>query len=176
MPADNFHVNFQLPARIKSPKITRELTIAGAILLILVAIAVPKYQSLNRDMRAAQAVAEMQAVRAAAYLYYAKYHKWPREEPNGDMPKGLKPYLQKNLALSNNVYRIDWENWVVDASVPGKRRRFSKEGEPRVLVGISLVSPDRGLLKSARGLLSAERVIEVGANRSTLIIATEADL
>ncbi len=153
---------------------TREISIAGVVLLILIAIAVPKYQSLNRDMRAAQAVAEMQAVRAAAYLYYAKNHKWPREEPNGEMPKGLKPYLQKNLALANNVYRIDWENWIVDDSVPGKRRR-SKEGEPRVLVGISLVSPDRGLLKSARGLLAAERVIEVAANRNTLIIATEAD-
>jgi type II secretory pathway pseudopilin PulG len=169
-------VNFNLPARMKSPKITRELTIAGVILLILIAIAVPKYQSLNRDMRAAQAVAEMQAVRAAAYMYYAKYHKWPHEEPNGDMPKGLLPYLQKNLALSNNVYRIDWENWVVDASVPAKRGRAPKGGEPRVLVGISLVSPDRGLLKSARGLLAAERVIEVAANRSTLIISTEADL
>jgi hypothetical protein len=43
-------------------------------------------------------------------------------------------------------------------------------------VGISLVSPDRGLLKSDRGLLAAERVIEVAANRSTLIISTEADL
>jgi hypothetical protein len=168
-------MHFQLP-RIKQPKITRELAIAGVVLVILIAIAVPKYQSLNRDMRAAQAVAEMQAVRAAAYLYYAKYHKWPHEEPNGEMPKVLKPYLQKNLALVNNVYRIDWENWIVDASVPGKRRRFSKEGEPRVLVGISLVSPDRGLLKSARGLLAAERVIEVAANRSTLIISTEADL
>jgi len=155
---------------------TRELTIAGVILLILVAIAVPKYQSLNRDMRAAQAVAEMQAVRAAAYLYYAKNHKWPLQEPNGDMPKGLRPYLQKNLALVNNVYRIDWENWIVDESVPGKKGRSSKKGEPRVLVGISLVSPDRGLLKSARGLLSADRVIEVAANRSTLIISTEADL
>jgi hypothetical protein len=168
-------VNLKLP-RLKPPRITRELAIAGVVLLILVAIAVPKYRSLNRDMRAAQAVAEMQAVRAAAYLYYAKNHKWPLQEPNGDMPKGLKPYLQKNLALANNVYRIDWENWIVDESVPGKRRKFTKEGEPRVLVGISLVSPDRGLLKAARGLLAAERVIEVAANRSTLIIATEADL
>jgi type II secretory pathway pseudopilin PulG len=151
-----------------------ELAVAILVLLILVGVAVPKYRTLARDMRAAQAVAEMQAVRAAAYLYYGKHHQWPREEANGTLPRVLKPYLQKNLALVNNVYRIDWENWIVDESVPGKRRRAS--GEPRVLVGISLVSPDRGLLKAARGLLSSERVIEVAANRSTLIIATEADL
>jgi hypothetical protein len=77
----------------------------------------------------------------------------------------------------NTVYRIDWENWTVvdDAHTKGKAKHRPRSKYPNtgVMVGISVLTPDRELMRSAQGLLSSARTVATAADRVTLVIAAE---
>jgi prepilin-type N-terminal cleavage/methylation domain-containing protein len=156
-----------------------ELAIATTVFGILAAVAIPNYLSLVRDVRAAQAVADVQAVRAAAYLYFGDNGEWPPEEEAGVIPAPLAPYLPKNMEFFRSAYRVDWDNWIVHDDHGGGgggtgmagKGHHSKYPKTGIMVGISLVSTDREILRAARGLLGNAPIVEVAPNRSTLVVA-----
>jgi prepilin-type N-terminal cleavage/methylation domain-containing protein len=156
-----------------------ELAIAATLFGILAAIAVPNYMSLIRDVRAGQAVADIQAVRAAAYMYFGDHEEWPPEEQGGIVPEALKPYLPKDVLFYKAAYRIDWDNWIVYDDAPGngngkeKGKARSKFPNTGVMIGISLVSGDRELLKAARGLLANATLVDISQTRTMLVVAGE---
>jgi len=146
------------------------------VLGILAAVAIPNYLNFVRDVRAAQAVADVQAVRAAAYLYFGDHQSWPPEEQAGIVPAALAPYLPPGIIFFKRDYRVDYDNWIV-AAAPADggggvvmRSRFPQTG---VLVGVSLVSNDREFMKAARGLMGLANTVDVAPSRTTLIIAGE---
>lgn len=150
-----------------------ELAVAMTLAGLLAAVAIPNYVSFMRNVRAAQAVADIQAVRAAVYMYFGENQAWPAEEQAGVVPAALTPYLPRDVVFYKSSYRIDWDNWiVVDAGdgTPKTRSKFPKTG---VLAGISLVSNDKEFLKAARGLLAHAPTVDVSASRTTLIIQGE---
>lgn len=147
-----------------------ELAVAVTVLGILAAIAVPNYISLMRNVRAAQAVADIQAVRAAAYMYFGDHESWPPEEQGGIVPETLKPYLPRDVIFFKSTYRIDWDNWAVFDGKGGVHSRFPTTG---VVVGVSFLSADRELMKAVRGLLRNATTIDVGSGRTTLVVAGE---
>jgi prepilin-type N-terminal cleavage/methylation domain-containing protein len=63
-----------------------ELAVAMTVLGILASFAIPNYLNFMRDVRAAQAVAEVQALRAAVYMYFGDHQQWPPEEQAGIVP------------------------------------------------------------------------------------------
>jgi type II secretory pathway pseudopilin PulG len=154
-----------------------ELAVAVTLLILVISVAVPNYVGLIRNVRAAQAVADMQAVRAAAYMYFGDHEEWPAEEASGIVPDALRPYLSRNTLFANGTYKIDWENWTVVDEAPAKgkvkRRPRSKYPNTGVMVGISVLTPDRELMKAAQGLLSSARTVATAADRVTLVIAAE---
>lgn len=142
-----------------------ELAVAMTVVGILAAIAVPNYLSFMRDVRAAQAVADVQAVRAAVYLYFGDHQRWPAEEQAGVVPIQLRPYLPRDMEFFKSAYKIDYDNWSI-----GTRSRFPETG---VLVGISIISSDRELLKATRSLLGTQNTVSLSWARTTLVVASE---
>lgn len=154
-----------------------ELAIAMTVMGILAAVAIPNYVGFMRDVHAAQAVADIQAVRAATYMYFGDHQDWPPEEQAGAVPVELQPYLPRDVVFYKPSYRIDWDNWIVYGPPPadgGKGRAQSRFPQTGVLVGISLVSNDKEFLKAAKGLLAYANTVSIANNRVTVIVAGEA--
>jgi len=151
-----------------------ELAIAMTVFGILAAIAIPNYLNFMRDVRAAQAVADVQAVRAAVYMYFGDHQAWPPEEQAGVVPDDLKPYLPRDIVFFKRYYRIDWDNWITYTD-PGDGKLVAQSRFPQtgVLVGISLVSSDREFLKAAQSLLGNGNMVNVSASRATLVVASQ---
>lgn len=151
-----------------------ELAIAMTVFGLLAALAIPNYLNLVRDVRAAQAVADVQAVRAAVYMYFGDHQQWPPEEQAGVVPEALKPYLPQDVVFYKRYYRVDWDNWItyVDPG-DGKMVARSRFPDTGVLVGISLVSSDREFLKAAQSLLGPGNLVNLAPSRTTLVVASE---
>ncbi|HSQ58810.1 MAG TPA: prepilin-type N-terminal cleavage/methylation domain-containing protein [Acidobacteriota bacterium] len=79
-----------------------ELMIVLTIIGILSVIALPAYFAFIQSTRAAQAVADLQAVRAAVYLHYGDTGQWPQESAAGFVPDGIGANLPRNLQFRND--------------------------------------------------------------------------
>lgn len=146
-----------------------ELAVAMTVVGILAAIAIPSYMNFMRDVRAAQAVADIQAVRAAVYLYFGDHQQWPPEEQAGVVPEELKPYLPRDAIFFKSAYKLDYDNWMVNGG-DGVRSRFPATG---VLIGVSVISGDRTLVQAAKSLLGPQNTVNLSPLRTTLVIASE---
>lgn len=155
-----------------------ELVTVLAIIVIVTSIAIPAYWNMVRQVRASHAVADLQTLRAAAYLYFGDHADWPAEVQLGVVPAELKPYLREDMEFVNQWYQIDWDNWMVwdDPVGPGNTQGEGKgHGKARsklpqtgVLVGVSLVTRDPELMAAARGMLANAAFIRISASKSTL--------
>ena len=158
-----------------------ELMSALTIIGIALAVGIPTYANMVRQVRATQAVADVLTLRAAAYLYFGDNAEWPDEVQAGAVPIGLRPYLPEKIELMNPYYKIDWDNWMVwdnpggpgNAKGKGKglgkaRSKFPQTG---VLVGVSLITDDPELMSTARGMLANTSFIVVSPVKSTLKLA-----
>ena len=158
-----------------------ELMAALTIVGVALAIAIPTYSNMVRQVRASHAVADLQTLRAAAYLYFGDHAEWPDEVQAGAVPIGLRPYLPEKIELMNQWYRIDWDNWMIwdnpggPSNAKGKggglgkaRSKFPQTG---VLVGVSLITDDPELMAAARGMLANTSFIQVSVVKSTLKLA-----
>jgi prepilin-type N-terminal cleavage/methylation domain-containing protein len=143
-----------------------ELAIALVVIAIVAAIAIPAYFGLLSNTRAAQAVADLQALRAAVYLYYGDVGRWPNEAPAGFIPKGTQDNLPKNFAISNRWYTIDYDNWV-----PLHRQGRAPSGTTTA-IGVSVISRDPRLLLRIQGLLKGAKFSKISNTKYTLEIAT----
>lgn len=143
-----------------------ELVIVVTVIGILAGVAIPAYFGLVSNTRAAQAVADMQAMRAAVYLYYGDMGRWPTESAAGVIPKGCAANLPKNFALTNRWYTLDYDNWV-----PLHRQRRAPAGTTTA-IGVSIVSRDPKLLTRIQGLIRNAKFAKISRTKYTLEIAT----
>lgn len=143
-----------------------ELVIVVTVVGILAAIAIPAYFGLVSNTRAAQAVADLQAVRAAVYLYYGDLGRWPTESMAGYTPKGLAQNLPKNFSFSNRWYTVDYDNWI------GLHRQGRAPNGTTTVVGVSIISRDPKLLKRIQSLLRNTKFTKISNAKYTLEIAT----
>lgn len=143
-----------------------ELVIVVTVIGILAGIAIPAYFGLVSNTRAAQAVADLEAVRAAVYLYYGDMGRWPNEAPAGVAPKGCQANLPKNFAFSNKWYTLDYDNWM-----PLHRQGRAPNGTTTA-VGVSIVCRDPKLLTRVQGLIRNAKFTKLSRTKYTLEIAT----
>lgn len=143
-----------------------ELMIVLTIIGILAVIALPAYFTFVQSTRAAQAVAEIQAVRAAVYLYYGDMGQWPREAAAGFVPIGIQTNLPRNFAFRNNWYTLDYDNWL-----PLHRQGRAPAGT-KTMVGVSIVSRDRKFLERVDALIRDAKFTKVSQTKYILEIAT----
>ena len=140
-----------------------EVVVALAVVVILLALLIPRYVALVRQTHATQAMADLFAVRAAGYIYYAETGTWPPECATGVMPKELVHYLPNAFVFRNRNYQLDWENW---------RRPDGSARSPRtgILIGVSVVSKDAKLLRDVQKVISNQSFRRISKRKSTLEI------
>ena len=163
-----------MPHRFSKGLTVLELAVAMTVLGILAAVSIPSYMSFMRNVRAAQAVADVQAVRAAVYMYFGDKQSWPAEEQAGVVPASLTPYLPRDVVFYKSSYRIDWDNWITTvANGDGTSKIQSSFPKTGGLAGVSVVSNDKKFLEAVRGLLAHAPLVNVSPSRTTLIVAGE---
>ena len=140
-----------------------ELAITLLIVSIIGGISITAYTSLMRSTHAMQAVGDLYAVRAAAYMNYGDSSRWPPEVPVGIPPADLVSRLPAGFGFVRKDYRLDWDNWVGQPRAPS---------DPRisVLVGISVVTKDPKLLDTIQSLMSRGYLVRTESTRATLRI------
>lgn len=143
-----------------------ELVIVVTVIGILAGVAIPAYFGLVSNTRAAQAVADMQAVRAAVYLYYGDLGRWPTEVQAGYPPKGVAQNLPKNFSFTNKWYTIDYDNWI------GLHRQGRAPAGTTTVVGVSIVCRDPKLLTRIQSLIRNAKFSRISRTKYTLEIAT----
>ncbi len=140
-----------------------ELAVALVIVGIVGGISITAYTSIMRSTHAMQAVGDLYAVRAAAYMNYGDSSQWPADLPVGIPPAELVSRLPAGFEFVRRDYRLDWDNWVGQPHAPGDPRSL-------VLVGVSVVTTDPKLLDTIQSLLSRGYVIRTGPTKATLRI------
>lgn len=115
-----------------------ELLIVVLFLAILARVAIPGYQSLLLQERAAQALGDIKAVRLAAFSYNVQTEKWPADARKGVLPPELRPYLPEGFSFQREGYFLDWENWTLPDGKP-------KHEGTAVLLGVSVATEDAAL-------------------------------
>jgi prepilin-type N-terminal cleavage/methylation domain-containing protein len=89
-----------------------EMLIVMIVLGLLASLATLKYIDLKNRALTAQAAADMEAVRLAAYSTWYETGSWPAEAGPGVIPTEMAPYLSKGFTFSRPEYTLDWENFV----------------------------------------------------------------
>ncbi len=115
-----------------------EVITLAVVMVTLVRIALPSFHDVLLKARAAEVVAEFEAVRSAMHNYHAEHLRWPEDAYVGQIPSGLAEFLPENFDFSGAGYRLDWENWVLPSGLP-------QHPETGVLLGISIVTEDAEL-------------------------------
>ncbi len=110
-----------------------ELLVVFVVLAILASIAVLKYIDLRNHAIVANVQSELNAVRLAAYNYWADKSTFPPDAGPGVVPAGMAPYLT-NSSFTGPQYTLDWENFQGGGPSGGMQ------------VGIVVTSPDAGLM------------------------------
>jgi prepilin-type N-terminal cleavage/methylation domain-containing protein len=143
-----------------------ELVVVLTVIAVLMGVAVPAYFGFITNTRAAQAVADLQALRAAVYLYYGDVGRWPNESPAGFVPKGVAQNLPKNFSFSNKYYTLDYDNWI-----PLYKQGRSPNGTDTA-VGVSIISRDPKFLLRIQRLIRDAKFTRISNTKYTLEIAT----
>src|SRR5262249_49290289 len=89
-----------------------ELLVVVIVLGLLAGLATLKYLDLKNRALTAQAAADMEAIRLAAYGAWYETGAWPSEVGPGVVPTEMVTYLPKNFSFSRPEYTLDWENFV----------------------------------------------------------------
>lgn len=89
-----------------------ELLVVIIVLGLLSGLAVLKYLDLKNRALTAQAAADMESIRLAAYGTWYETGAWPGEVGPGMVPAEMVNYLPKNFSFSRPEYTLDWENLV----------------------------------------------------------------
>lgn len=88
-----------------------ELLVVIIVLGLLAALGALKYIDLKNRALTAQAAADMEAIRLAAYGAWYETGAWPTEAGPGAVPAEMVTYLPKNFTFSRPEYTLDWENF-----------------------------------------------------------------
>jgi prepilin-type N-terminal cleavage/methylation domain-containing protein len=89
-----------------------ELMVVMVVMGVLAGLAVLKYIDLRNHALAAQASADLETVRLAAYSAWYETGSWPADAGPGMLPVGLGPYLPGGFTFQRAEYTLDWENFV----------------------------------------------------------------
>lgn len=143
-----------------------ELIVVMSIIGILARIALPASRAMIRRATAARVVGDFNAVRIAAFNFYADSSKWPVEAAAGKIPAGLANYLRAKFSFAPKGYQLDWENWTSGA-------KYTKPATG-VAVGISVVTTDAELGNAVVKLLGSGAGIHwtVGTSYTFVIQST----
>jgi prepilin-type N-terminal cleavage/methylation domain-containing protein len=145
-----------------------ELMIVLTIVGILLRIALPTYNNMVRNARAAAIAGDFNTVRAAAFAYHAVTNAWPAESATGAVPAVLVPYLPKGYSFVKPTYQLDWENWVLPNGTP-------QYPSSQVMLGISISTTDSKLGNTVVSILGNNTTHYTMNDSYTFLISSTVD-
>lgn len=89
-----------------------ELMIVLLVISILAGMMVMRYVELKHRALTAQATADMENVRLAAYTRFYDTGQWPTAAGPGVVPPELVPYLGNGFSFNRKEYQLEFENFV----------------------------------------------------------------
>ncbi|MGH7527921.1 MAG: type II secretion system protein [Gemmatimonadales bacterium] len=95
-----------------------EMLVVMIVLGVLAGLAVLKYIDLKHRALSAQAIADLESVRLAAYSAWYETGNWPADAGPGVVPPGLGSYLGTGFPFARPQYDLDWENFVPPGGGP----------------------------------------------------------
>lgn len=135
-----------------------EMLIVMIILGLLAGIALLKYIDLKNEAYSSKVASDMQAIRLAAFNYYAEKEEWPPDANAGVVPPSMQPFLSGGISFTNDRVTYDWDNI---------------EGDPRLL-GVVITSTDPKLgPKLIQRLGRQAPYIDLGSAFMYLVISTD---
>lgn len=103
-----------------------ELILYAAIVSILVAIAVPKYDAAVATANTARVQSDLQTLDSAIAMYYAQYGEYPKNVND------LSPYLSHSEAIKPPTGRINIKG-VTDGKIVSEQYEIDREKGEAVL-------------------------------------------
>ena len=152
------------PASRRSGFTIIELLTVMIVIGLLAGIAILRYIDLRHRARAAEAVADLEAVRLAAYGAWYETGTWPAEIGPGMVPPALAPYLPTNFRFDKPEYTLDWENFVPPGGGPSGGMQLGIvviASDPRLQRALAQTLGNKGPFVSVGGTLT---FIIVGAD------------
>lgn len=122
-----------------------ELLVVMALIGILANIAAPSLVSAKRKADAASVIADFNAIRYAAFEYFADTGVYPRSRGWGTIPRELEPLLPAGFQFRQGSVQYRWRRWSLPNGLPRKRAR-------RALLGVQIKSRDRRLIAAIDGI------------------------
>jgi len=89
-----------------------ELMIVMLVIAILAGMMVMRYIELKHRALTAQATADMENVRMAAFTKFYDTGQWPSPQGPGVVPPELVPYLGAGFSFNRPDYKLEFENFV----------------------------------------------------------------
>ncbi len=122
-----------------------ELMIVITILSIIANIALPKVKQMRRRAEAASVIADLHAVRMAAYDEFAERQTFPKSDGWGQVPAELARSLPRGFTFDrgNVIYR--WRRWSLPHGLP-------LWPQQSVLLGLEVRTGDQELMESIKGV------------------------
>jgi len=136
-----------------------ELMMVVGILGLLAALGIPRYREMKRRAYAASIASDFNAVRIAAYAYFADNSTYPPDGSPGTPPAALLPYLPQNFSFDKGNYTLDYDVWP------------SPLNPSQLVVGVTVTSQDQELVNMvARNSAAGGLGLNIG-NGYTYIVA-----
>ncbi len=136
-----------------------ELLVAMTILGILANIAIPSIQGVKVRAEAASVIADINAIRAGAFDYYATAQNFPRSRAWGQIPPELVGSLPGGFTFNDGKKRYRWRRF--------GRRRARRTGR---LATVSVRSNDRELIQRVKKIYSGG---SIAGNGRTVVLYIE---
>jgi hypothetical protein len=139
-----------------------------ATVSLAAALLYPAWSARGFRERVATAVADVEAVSAAAQRVLQQSGRWPEAAPPGIAPVELTGLSGEGSAFSRTDYRVEWTSWNVVDSVEVVQPPPAPEDTPPEIIGrmmapvsrsvggVSIHSGDRALLAELRQHFAGE--------------------
>ncbi len=95
-----------------------EVLVVLLVMSILATLGILKYIDLKHRAMSSSVIADLQAVRLAAYSAWYEHSTWPADVGAGTVPPGLVPYLPVGFSFDKPEYTLDWDNFVPPGGGP----------------------------------------------------------
>lgn len=141
-----------------------ELLTVMIVIGLLAGMAILRYIDLRHRARAAEAAADLEAVRLAAYGAWYENGTWPGEVGPGIVPPGLVQYLPASFRFDKSEYTLDWENFVPPGGGPSGGMQLGvvvTASDPRLQRALAQTLGNKGPFVNVGGTLT---FIIVGAD------------